>query len=262
MQQAAGTLMVLLASAGVAAQGAAKIAPRDQVSVVVFGEERMSGKFSVDPEGQFALPYIGTVRAAGMTARELEAEIGKRLKEQGIYTTVPQITVEITQAQTKKVMVTGAVRSPSQIAYGGELTVLDALVRAGSPTTDAGDEVLIIRPSQNGTEQQNADVISVNLAALTSGNIAQHNVTLQDGDTLIVQKAESVFITGAVRSQGPYRIEPNTSVRKALALAGGLTERGTSRGIRILRDNKDVKDVNQDTIVKPGDTIIVKTSVF
>ena len=48
----------------------------------------------------------------------------------------------------------------------------------------------------------------------------------------------------------------------AVTLAGGLTDRGTNRGIRIIREQKEVKNVKLDTIVKPGDTIIVKASPF
>ncbi|MGH9204080.1 MAG: polysaccharide biosynthesis/export family protein, partial [Vicinamibacterales bacterium] len=73
---------------------------------------------------------------------------------------------------------------------------------------------------------------------------------------------QQVFINGQVRSPGAYSIPSGATVLQAITLAGGLTDRGTYRGVRILRDKKELKNVKQDTVVKPGDTIIVKASPF
>jgi polysaccharide export outer membrane protein len=85
---------------------------------------------------------------------------------------------------------------------------------------------------------------------------------LNDGDLVIVQKALSIYISGHVRSPGAYRVETGATVLQALALAGGVSVRGSTRGIRIIRNKEDVDDVKLDTVVEPGDTIIVRASLF
>jgi polysaccharide export outer membrane protein len=177
------------------------------------------------------------------------------------------VTVELVQTPNKRVIVTGAVRSPGQLPFGGELTLFEALALVGSTTSEAGDLVLVLRNGAdgNGEESQNGgkdeNVVEVSLSDLQSGKLA-HNVTLNDGDHIVVPRAQQVFINGQVRSPGAYSVPSGATVLQAITLAGGLTDRGTYRGIRILRDKKELKNVKQDTIVRPGDTIIVKASPF
>jgi polysaccharide export outer membrane protein len=255
-----------------AQQTTLRIAPRDQVSVAVFGVDKLSGKFPVDADGTLNYPMLGTIRVVGLTTRELEAEIGRRLKEDGLFTIVPQVTVELAQTPNKRVTVTGAVRSPGTLQYAGELTLLEALVRAGSPNSDAGEEVLVVRSTgkdpvvpadtADRSPESGNEVISVNLRLLEGSDVSAHNLSLNDGDLVIVQKALSVYISGHVRSPGAYRVPAGATVLQALSLAGGLNERGSTRGIRIIRNRKEVEDVNLETVVEPGDTVIIRASLF
>ena len=132
-----------------AAQSAAKVAARDQLAITVFGVEDLSGKFLVG--GRRHSQRIrtrcdaggGHGRRAGGTDSDCQAQRGRLLLN-------PQVTVEVVQTPNKKVMVTGAVRSPGQLPFGGELSVFEALALAGSATSDAGDLILIVRASGNG----------------------------------------------------------------------------------------------------------------
>ena len=91
------------------------------------------------------------------------------------------------------------------------------------------------------------------------------NVSLQDGDTINVTKAQSVFVAGQVKSPGAYAAERGSTVLQILSLAGGVTERGAEGRIRILRTVKDkkteIKAKLTDT-VEPGDTIVVPERFF
>jgi polysaccharide export outer membrane protein len=255
------------AVATAAAQGAPKIAARDQLTVLVFGVEELSGKFAVGADGTITYPHLGAIPVAGQTTRDVEAHLTKKLKEAG-YLVNPQVTVELVQTPNKRVIITGAVRSPGQLPFGGELTLFEALALVGSTTSEAGDLVLVLRADANGngssppqTDSEGNDVIEVSLTELQSGRLAE-NIMLNDGDHIVVPRAQQVFINGQVRSPGAYSIPSGATVLQAITLAGGLTDRGTYRGMRILRDKKELKNVKQDTIVKPGDTIIVKASPF
>ena len=113
-------------------------------------------------------------------------------------------------------------------------------------------------------EEDAQDVTRVNLADLQTGRLSE-NVVLQDGDTIFVPKADTFFVSGYVRTPGSYVLQPNMTVLQALALAGGITERGSSRRIRILRivDGEEEEiDVDMTDIVRPGDTVIVNQRFF
>ena len=261
----AGVLLIA-ASSVTAAQTAPKIAVRDQLTITVFGVQELTGKFLVNADGSINFPYLGSVAVAGQATRDVEVQLTRSLKDGGFLLN-PQVTVELIQTPNKRVIVTGAVRSPGQLPFAGELTLFEALAMVGSPTPEAGDLVLVIRGDgtgeaapQNGESASN--VVEISLNDLQSGRLAEHNVTLHDGDHIVVPRAQQVFISGQVRSPGAYSVPSGATVLQALTLAGGLTERGTNRGIRILRDKKELKNVKLDTVVRPGDTIIIKASPF
>ncbi len=91
------------------------------------------------------------------------------------------------------------------------------------------------------------------------------NVALQDGDTVNVPKAQSVFVSGQVKAPGAYAVEPGTTVLQVLSLAGGVTDRGSDGRITIERtvDGKRIEIKAKLTdVVQPGDTIIVKDRFF
>ena len=257
-------LLIALLLAGTAAPAAqGRVAARDQLAITVFGVEDLSGKFLVAADGTVTYPHLGAIRVAGMDATQVAAELTAKLKDAGLLLN-PQVTVELVQTPNKKVIVTGAVRTPGQLPFAGELTLFEALALAGSTTGDAGDLVLVVRNSAAGNAGagEGGNVIEVSRADLESGRLAEHNVVLQDGDQIVVPRAQQVFISGQVRSPGGYTVASGTTVLQTLTLAGGLTDRGTMRGIKILRDGKELKNVKADTQVRPGDTIIVRASAF
>jgi polysaccharide export outer membrane protein len=263
-----------LALAGAAAvqarQANPKIGPRDQITVTVQNAPSLSGDYQVDAEGVFVYPPIGAIKAAGQTVRELEQDLAKRLIAADIHRS-PHITVELKQTANKAVIVSGAVQNPGQVTYSGQITLFDALVRAGGPTDVAGEDVLVIPPDDDtaaagGTAAP--EVRTVNLHELMSGKLAQADIDLRDGDRIIVQRAELVTITGYVNAPGAYMIKPGTTVQQALALAGDVSEKGTTRGLRIMRKvpgearPRELKDVKLSDPVEPGDTIIVRKSII
>jgi polysaccharide export outer membrane protein len=91
------------------------------------------------------------------------------------------------------------------------------------------------------------------------------NITLQDGDTVNVPKAQSVFVTGQVKQPGAYAVDRGTTVLQVLSLAGGLTDRGADSRIKIQRmvkgKLKEIKAKLTDP-VEPGDTVIVPEKFF
>ncbi len=73
------------------------------------------------------------------------------------------------------------------------------------------------------------------------------------------------YISGEVTKPGGYPFQPGLTVRRAIALAGGLTERASEKKITITHDQapeKPLKDINLDTPLLPGDAVSVPEGFF
>lgn len=122
-----------------------KIGPTDQLSVRVFQVENLSlEEVRVDTSGLFEMPLIGSVQAAGLTPRELSAEIERRLGER--YLRDPQVSVTVIEASSQKVTVDGAVTKPGVYVMRGRTTLLQAVAMAEGVTRLADlKEVAVFR---------------------------------------------------------------------------------------------------------------------
>lgn len=260
-------LVALFASVRLASgQTDYRIGPQDVLSVTVFGEADLSGKYTVEQDGTFTFPLIGRVKAGGVTIREFEQLLKRNLVDGFLKN--PQVSIAIETYRSQRILVMGEVRSPGEYLLNSDMTLLAALVRAGGTTPAASRDAVIVRSrrvagnSDGGSSD--AEVIKIDLGELQSGNTAL-NITLQDGDTINVPKAQSVFVSGQVKMPGAYAVEPGMTVLQVLSLAGGLTDRGADSRIRIQRmikgKLKEVKAKLTDT-VEPGDTIIVPQKFF
>ncbi|HKW01247.1 MAG TPA: SLBB domain-containing protein [Vicinamibacterales bacterium] len=274
-QTGSAALVVALASVSFLAAGqtAPKIAPRDQLKVSVFGLDGMSGEFLVDTDGTFKFPPLGLLKAGGLTTREVEASISDGLVTGGFAIRPPQVSVAVQPSANRTVTVTGEVKTPGTFSYAGEMTLFQALVKAGLPTPAAGDQVMVVHEAANapgpaGVAAASPDNVETrSFRDLENGN-RTNDLTLRDGDRVFVKKAGQVYIGGFVQNPGAYTVEPSgISLKQALTLAHGVTERGSDKRVEILRktvNGKDekVKDVTLDTIVRPGDTVTVKSRIF
>jgi polysaccharide export outer membrane protein len=118
-----------------------RIAPGDKVKVSVFGEERLSGEFPVESDGQMQYPLLGRVAAAGLTAGEfrdrLSAELGRSVLK------TPNVTVEL--AGVRPVYVLGEVAKPGEFPFTEGLSVYQLVARAGGFTYRANRGEVHIR---------------------------------------------------------------------------------------------------------------------
>jgi len=240
------------------------VGPQDVLTVTVFNEPQFSGRFRVENDGQFTYPFLGRVQAGGTTVAEVASRLTTGLANG--YLRNPQVNVDVEQFRSQNVFVMGEVRAPGRYTLTGSVTLIEALAQAGSPAPTAGGDILILHrgKSSDGSptlpQDTDAETQRVSLRDVQTGKLSA-NVTIHDGDTIFVPKAERFFVTGYVRSPGAYNFEPDLSVLQAIALAGGLTERGSDRRIRIVRNKKEF-DVKKTDIVQPNDTIIVRQRVM
>lgn len=246
------------------------VGTNDVLAITVFNQPQLSGKFAVEADGTFAYPLLGRVVAGGFSVRAIEDNVRERLTAG--YLANPQVSVTIDQYRSQQIFVMGEVRQPGPLQFTGSMTLIEALSRAGSTTEHAGMEVVIVHASNGapatipapGAIKETADTIRVNLQSLQRGALAE-NSPLRPGDTIFVPRAETVFVSGQVKMPGEYVIRSQMTVRQAIALAGGMTDRGSSRRIQIIRivdDKETTIDVDQQKPVQPGDTIVVRERFF
>ena len=115
-----------------------------------------------------------------------------------------------------------------------------------------------------GGPEPATDLLQVDCNAFQAGSLAD-NVMLHDGDVVVVPRAESVYVLGQVRNPGAYTLEKEATVLQALALAGGVTDRGSMSRVRIVREvNGEKKEIKaeQDDPVRAGDTVMVLERFF
>ena len=247
------------------------VGPQDVLTITSYDQNDLSGRFSVEADGTFTYPLIGRVKAGGLTLRQVEAQVKKQLKDGGFFNN-PQITVAVDQYKSQKIFINGEVRVPGTYPLSGNMNLVEALARAGSTLPSASGEAVIVHPSnQNVTgpvlpNQENAEsIVRVNLRDLENGVFSQ-NALLRDGDTIFIPRAESVYVFGQVKNPGAYPLQQkNTTVLQALSLAGGVTDRGSTARIdivRIVNGEKKEMRVKLGDPVKPGDTIIVHERFF
>jgi polysaccharide export outer membrane protein len=235
------------------------IGPQDQLSIIVTDEVDLTNKYRVDTDGTITMPYLNRVPVSGLTLAEAQVKIAKML--QAGYLRNPQVRVEVDQFKSRRVMVSGEVRIPGYVTMAGTtMTLLEALTQAGSPTQNASNDVLVMHPSKPG--EKPSDPITVNRKELELGRA---DVTLQDGDIINVPTAKRFYISGFVKNTGYYVLDAGTTVSQAIVLAGGLSDRGSDRRIKIGRVvNGKMVDISAELTdkVQPNDEIKIPSRIF
>jgi polysaccharide export outer membrane protein len=246
------------------------VGPQDILTITSYDQADLSGKFSVEADGTFTYPMIGRFRAGGLTLRQVETGLKKKLVDDG-YFRDPQVTVAVETYKSQKVFIVGEVRTPGTYTLSGDMNLVEALARAGSTLPTASGEAVIVHAGDKASgptlprTEDDGNIVRVNLRDLEQGAVSQ-NAVLRDGDTVFVPRAESVYVFGQVKSPGAYALQQQkTTVLQALALAGGVTDRGTTARIRIMRTEggkeREIRAKVSD-LVRPGDTIMVPERFF
>ena len=268
-------VLLCLLVAGAAAHPAAQInnyvvGAQDVLAITVFDQQDLGGKYAVEADGTFTFPLIGRVKAGGLTLREVEAALRVELAN-GFFKN-PQVTVAVEQYRSQRIFIVGEVKTAGTYALTGDMTLIEALARAGSATEAASGEALIVRlrggARREGPvlpdQEDDTEVIRVDIKELQSGKLSS-NAQLQDGDTIFIPRAELVYVFGQVKSPGAFPLQKGTTVLQALSLAGGVNDRGATGRIRIarvIRGHKVEIKARLEDVVHPGDTIIVPERFF
>ncbi|HMA00063.1 MAG TPA: polysaccharide export protein EpsE [Steroidobacteraceae bacterium] len=237
------------------------LTPGDVIKVSVFKNPDLTLDARVSEAGTIGFPLLGSVPVAGLTLPAAERKIAQLLKDGG-FVLNPQVNILLTTAVGNQVAVLGQVNKPGRYPIeggGGNLTGM--LAQAGG-IAQSGADVVIVTGLRNGKPfRREIDVVNMSL----SGSAAD-DIELRGGDTLWVNRSPMFYIYGQVQKPGQYRLEKGMTVMQALADGGGMTGKGTSRGIVLHRRDASGKvkesGASMDEDVHDQDVIYVKESVF
>jgi polysaccharide biosynthesis/export protein len=232
----------------------------DMVRVSVFRNPDLTTEARVSERGTILFPMIGEVPVAGLTPSQAGARIADKLRT-GRYVVNPEVNVSMMQVNSRQVSVLGNVIKPGRYPIDStSVRVTDFIAIAGGIAPTGSDSVTVL--TNRGGRQEK---IEVDLADMFRRGDLSSNVALEPGDTIFVHKASMVYVYGEVQKGGAYRVEPHMTVMQAIAMGGGITPRGTERGIKISRrDATGVRriDANLTDSVQPDDVIYVRESLF
>lgn len=239
------------------------------------GNSGSSNEFNVTGRGNIYFPYIGNIYVQGKTTGEIRRIVVKKLKH---YFSRPQVTVTVSQFNSQKVAVMGAVKNPSMITITNvPLDVLTAVTQAGGPILpgpDAGfsadlHDVQIRRGKQ---------IVTVDLNQLTAVNGSSSNWILKSDDMIYVpnNNASRIFALGSVNKPGPFNmIDGKMTLREALGDTTGVSTGSNPAYTYVIRDyhqdpkifllnlsSPDALNLAGEFDLKPGDVVFVSTSLF
>lgn len=237
------------------------LGPGDVVRVNVYQNQDLTLETRITESGAISYPLLGQVRLGGLSVPQAEKLIADGLKN-GNFVRQPQVSILVTQVRGNQASVLGMVNRPGR--YPIEQTGMrlsELLATAGGIAQGGSDQVVL---SGMRDRKPLRVVIDVPLLFAQSGGV--NDPVIANGDTVYVERMPMVYIYGEVQRPGAMRLERDMTVLQGLASGGGLTQRGTEKGLRLHRRGADGKvQILQPGMNDPlqnGDVIYLRESLF
>ncbi len=235
MMRAFRSVLILFCCAGccLAQTESLTIGPGDMLHLKVLEAPELEQSARVSDAGTLTLILGGKVQVAGLTPAEAAVAIERTLVE-GHYVLTPHVSVTTEQTATQNVTILGQVRTPGSYPIATPRPILDVLALAGGLNDLAQRKVTI---------QRHASKERVDYVLSNSANAAlDANVPVYPGDTVLVPKADVVYVLGDVNRPGGIAIVTNDSklsALQALSLAGGTPPNAVPSHSRLIRKQAD-----------------------
>lgn len=159
-----------LAGTGGAASGSYRLNPGDKMRIIVYGQNHLTGDYSLDNAGMLSFPLAGQIKAAGMTPGELERVIKSKLDPD--YIRGASVSVEV--ASKRPFYIIGEVRNPGSYPFVSGISVFNAVALAGGFTYRARENSFYIKRTD-----KSGQIVRV---------VADSNTHVRPGDTILVRE--------------------------------------------------------------------------
>jgi len=240
---------------GQASAAGRTLGKQDVITIKVVSQPDMDTTTRVGPDGTIEFPYVGRVKAAGMSEDQLARVIEQRLASRQIVTD-PHVLIETTGFGTQATIL-GEVGSPGAFTLDRDTTLSQFLARAGGLRETAG-EITIRRNGRIIGRYNGKDV--------ASGKINADRILIRNNDEIYVDLAPFYYVYGFVGHAGEFPLIRPLTVQQALAIAGGVAPLGSEWRMFIKRKQADGQTMevpaSLDDQVQPNDTIVVNERIF
>ena len=227
------------------------VSPEDLLDVYLLDVPEVTRTYRVSSNGFLTLPLLPEpIAVAGLSLNQLSSLIAKKFRDAGMLNNA-QVTVSLKETRLHTVIVSGSVKRPQGYPVYGPTCLLDILIQAGGLADDAGNEAIITRglagaraQAGEGGQAVEADpstkeaTFTLNIRKLVDTGEDKTNILLYPGDRVTVQRAELIYVLGAILRPGGYTLKDpgaQMTVLKALAMAGDTTSVAKRNRVVVLR---------------------------
>ena len=233
----------------------------DVVRINVYQNPDLAIETRVTEAGLISYPLLGSIKVGGLSVTATEKLIADGLRS-GNFVKQPQVTLVVTQVRGNQASVLGMVNRPGRYPIEvADMRLTDLLAMAGGTAVNGSDMVVV-----TGTRDGKPFRAEVDMPSVFATGGTGKDMLINNGDSIWVDRQPLVYIYGEVQRPGPMRVERGMTVMQSLATGGGLTQRGTQKGIRIHRKATDGKvqvvEPMLDDKVQDGDVVYVRESLF
>ena len=233
----------------------------DVIRVNVYQNPDLTLETRVTEAGLVSYPLLGSIRLGTLSVTDAERLIADGLRK-GNFVKQPQVTIVVLQVRGNQASVLGQVNRPGRYPLEvADMRLTDLLAMAGGAATNGADMVVV-----TGMRNNQPYRLEVDLPMVFAAGGKDKDVLILNGDAVWVDRQPIVYIYGEVQRPGPMRLERSMTLMQSLATGGGLTQRGTEKGIRVHRKGTDGKvqiiTPTLDDAMREGDVVYVKESLF
>lgn len=211
--------------------------------------------------GQLNFPLIGNVVISGLTISAAEQKIAKALRDGG-FVLRPQVTISVAQIRSAVISILGQVGKPGRYPIETVGAKTAEMIAAAGGVVPGGSDVITLVGTRNGRPIK----LDIDLPAILQSGKSELDIVVDNGDIIYVDHAPNAYIYGEVARPGVFRIERGMTLMQALALQGGLSARGTQRGMKVHRRDANgvmtISDIDLNDPVLRDDVIYIKESIF
>ena len=240
------------------------VGPGDSIRVRVYEEERLSGSYSVTPDGRVDLPWVGKVNVAGLGAQQIADLVESRYADGFLVS--PQVVVQVDSYGSQPVQLLGNIKKPGTYFLRGETDLVDLLAQAGGVAEDDQLSTYEVKIKRAHTANEAPLVVSLDrLMHLGEGNLG-----IEAGDVVHITRGRVVFVSGQVTQPGPVAWREGLTITQLLSAAGGPQRTANLRKALVLRGDQrihiSIRDIQRgrvaDFTILPEDQVIIEESAF
>jgi polysaccharide export outer membrane protein len=233
----------------------------DVIRMSVYQNPDLAVEQRISESGQINVPLIGAVTVGGLSLEQAQQRIERMLRDGG-FVLRPQVTIQTLQIRSSQISILGQVVKPGRFPIEIPGSKVSEMIAGAGGVLPGGADVVTLVGNRNGRQVK----IDIDLPQILQSGRAELDAVVENGDIIYVDRAPTIYIYGEVQRPGQIRLERGMTLMQALAQGGGLTAKGTERGIRVNRKDANgvtrVLEMKLNDRLERDDVVYVRESIF